>query len=60
MSMINVRQISGIPDDIEAQIAAMKQEIESLKTENQKLKEALLTNLTSDQIDAISKSVFQG
>lgn len=59
MSMINVRQISGIPDDIEAQIAAMKQEIESLKAENQKLKEALLTNLTSDQIDAISKSVFQ-
>lgn len=59
MSMINVRQISGIPDDIEAQSAAMKQEIESLKTENQKLKEALLTNLTSDQIDAISKSVFQ-
>ena len=59
MSMINVRQISGIPDDIEAQIAAMKQEIESLKTENQELKEALLTNLTSDQIDAISKSVFQ-
>ena len=41
MSMINVRQISGIPDDIEAQIAAVKQEIESLKTENQKLKEVL-------------------
>lgn len=59
MSMINVRQIRGIPDDIEAQITAMKQEIESLKTENQKLKKALLTNLTSDQIDAISKSVFQ-
>ena len=59
MSMINVRQISGISDDIEAQITAMKQEIESLKTENQKLKKALLTNLTSDQIDAISKSVFQ-
>ena len=59
MSMINVRQISGIPDDIEAQITTMKQEIESLKTENQKLKKALLTNLTSDQIDAISKSVFQ-
>ena len=59
MSMINVRQISVIPDDIESQIAAMKQEIESLKTENQKLKKALLTNLTSDQIDAISKSVFQ-
>ena len=59
MSMINVRQISGIPDDIEAQITAMKQDIESLKTEIQKLKKALLTNLTSDQIDAISKSVFQ-
>lgn len=58
MSLINIRQISGIPDDIEAQITALKKEIKTLKAENKTLKSQVLASLTAEQIDSISKNCF--
>lgn len=58
MKKIHIRQISGIPENLEEIISQMQEKITALETSNAELRKAVLGSLSEEEIKTISSSAF--